>query len=108
MGKQEFDWKLRLRHLAEEPDQEFLFRADVRACEAALREIERMEGMLRRCLPIVEDEVAMMSAITRHAPLPAEAQAKHDSTEYPCEGLLPELYRMFPDYERRIAIEVEE
>lgn len=47
--------------------------------------------LLRRCLPIVQYDAAMMADITRHAPLAPEDQAKHDSTEYESEKLAREI-----------------
>lgn len=47
--------------------------------------------LLRRCIPILENDAAIASALTRHAPLPPDAQAKHDSTEWPSEKLLREI-----------------
>lgn len=47
--------------------------------------------LLRRCLPIVEADARMMADITRHAPLDAGSQAKHDSTEYESERLMREI-----------------
>ena len=45
--------------------------------------------LLGKARKYVEEDVLMISAISRHAPLPAEAQAEHDSTEYESEKLLP-------------------
>ena len=38
-------------------------------------------------LPIIQHDALMMAAISRHAPLDQESQAKHDSTEYASERL---------------------
>lgn len=54
-------------------------------------ERDTLVGLLRRARYFVEADVAMMDAITRHAPLPFEDQAKHDATEYPSERLLREI-----------------
>lgn len=47
--------------------------------------------LLVRCLPIIQYDAQMMADITRHAPLDAESQAKHDSTEYESEKLVREI-----------------
>jgi hypothetical protein len=57
----------------------------------AAERIERLEALLRRTLPYIEQDVAMMSAITRHSPLDPESQAIHDNTESDSEKLLPLL-----------------
>ena len=54
-------------------------------------EIDRLRGLLGRCLPIIEADARMMADITRHSPLDAESQAIHDSTEYESEKLLREI-----------------
>lgn len=47
--------------------------------------------LLKRAMPIIEQDARMMADLTRHAPLPPEAQAKHDKTEYESERLLKEV-----------------
>lgn len=54
-------------------------------------ERDALAALLRRARYFVEADVAMMDAISRHAPLPFEEQAKHDATEYPSEVLLREI-----------------
>lgn len=54
------------------------------AMQAALEALER-------CLPIIQREAQMMADISRFAPLPHEAQAQHDSTEYESEKLLRDV-----------------
>jgi hypothetical protein len=55
--------------------------------------IEFLLDLLERAKPIVEQDAVMMADLTRHAPLPPEAQAKHDSTEHPSERWLADLDR---------------
>ena len=57
--------------------------------DAMLEELAAVRALLGRCLPIVEYDARMMADITRFSPLDAESQAKHDSTEYESEKLLP-------------------
>lgn len=45
--------------------------------------------LLGKAKKYVEDDVLMVATISRHAPLPPEAQAAHDSTESESEKLLP-------------------
>jgi hypothetical protein len=52
---------------------------------------DEARALLVRCLPIIRNDAQMMADITRHAPLDAESQAKHDSTEYESEKLLREI-----------------
>ncbi len=53
--------------------------------------LQRAVALLRRCVPIIEQDARMMADITRHAPLPAKSQAIHDSTEYDSERLAIEI-----------------
>lgn len=55
-------------------------------------------SLLRRCIPILENDAAIASALTRHAPLPPEAQAKHDHTAWPSETLLSDIKDALSDY----------
>lgn len=59
--------------------------------------IKLLSDLLKRCLPIVQYDAQMMADITRFAPLPAEDQAKHDSTEYESEKLLREIPEALKD-----------
>ena len=68
---------------------EFRRRCDLHSADKA--EVERLRGLLARCLPIIEADARMMADITRHSPLDAESQAIHDSTEYESEKLLREI-----------------
>ena len=68
---------------------EFRRRCDLHSADKA--EVERLRGLLGRCLPIIEADARMMADITRHSPLDAESQAIHDSTEYESEKLLREI-----------------
>ncbi len=54
--------------------------------------IDTMAGMLQRCHPIIVSDALMMADLTRHAPLNAEDQAKHDATEYDSERLAPAIH----------------
>lgn len=54
-------------------------------------EIDRLRGLLIRCLPIIEADARMMADITRHSPLDPVSQAQHDSTEYESERLVSEI-----------------
>ena len=51
-------------------------------------------ALLKRCRPIIEADAQMMADISRHAPLDADSQAKHDATEYESEKLARELERL--------------
>jgi len=52
--------------------------------------------LVERAKPIVTADSLMMADLTRHAPLPPEQQAEHDSTEFPSETWLA-------DYEREVT-----
>ena len=60
-------------------------------------EIDRLRALLLRARKFVEDDTLMIAAITRHAPLPPDAQAIHDSTEYLSEILLREIDSVLPN-----------
>lgn len=47
--------------------------------------------LVERAKPIVEADALMAADLTRFAPLPSEAQEKHDTTEYPSEKWLADL-----------------
>jgi len=51
----------------------------------------KMESLLRRCLPIIQADARMMADLTRFAPLDAESQRVHDTTEYESEKLAKEI-----------------
>ncbi len=50
-----------------------------------------LKELLRKALPIIKADAQMMADITRHAPLPEEAQAVHDTTEYESEKLVRQI-----------------
>ena len=56
--------------------------------------IDALLALLKRCRPIIEADAQMMEDISRHAPLDADSQAKHDATEYESEKLARELDRL--------------
>lgn len=64
--------------------------------EGQQAEIEHLRGLLLRARKFVEDDVLMASAMTRHAPLPPEQQAAHDSTESLSEILLRDIDAALP------------
>jgi len=68
---------------------EFRRRCDLHSADKA--EVERLRGLLARCLPIIEADARMMADITRHFPLDPVSQAQHDSTEYESERLVSEI-----------------
>lgn len=45
-------------------------------------------ALVQLAKPIVENDARMVADLTRFAPLPSEAQEKHDTTEYPSEKWL--------------------
>lgn len=53
--------------------------------------LDALLALLKRCRPIIEADAQMMADISRHAPLDADSQAKHDATEYESEKLAREL-----------------
>jgi hypothetical protein len=53
--------------------------------------VVRLLVLLERSRKYVEDDVSMISAISRHAPLDKESQEVHDTTVYLSEVLLPEI-----------------
>ena len=57
---------------------------------------EKVLALLCRARKFVEYDALIAGAITRHAPLPPEAQAVHDSTEYLSEILLREIDSVLP------------
>lgn len=61
------------------------------SARASRDRIAELERLLLRCLPIIQTDAQMMAVLTRFAPLDAEYQAKHDSTEYESEKLLREI-----------------
>jgi hypothetical protein len=64
---------------------------------AAMMERDAAMALLRQARYFVESDVAMMDAISRHAPLPFEDQARHDATEYPSERLLKRIDALLGD-----------
>jgi hypothetical protein len=60
--------------------------ADKADCYAARLALAR-EALLK-ARPIIEADARMMADLIRHAPLDAESQAIHDSTEYDSEKLV--------------------
>jgi hypothetical protein len=56
----------------------------------ALRKLARM---VRDAKPMVESDAMMVADLSRFAPLPPDAQAKHDRTHFPCERWLEEFVR---------------
>lgn len=56
--------------------------------------LDALLALLKRCRPIIEADAQMMADISRHAPLDADSQAKHDATEYESEKLARELERL--------------
>ena len=60
-------------------------------------ERDRLRELLLRARKFVEDDTLMIAAITRHAPLPPDAQAIHNSTEYLSEILLREIDSVLPN-----------
>lgn len=50
-----------------------------------------MAELLKHSRPIVAEDVQMMSALTRHAPLDPQSQALHNATESLSEILLPKI-----------------
>ena len=73
------------------PDGEWVSYEDAQAEIALLREL------LLRARKFVEDDTLMIAAITRHAPLPPDAQAIHNSTEYLSEILLRDIDSVLPN-----------
>ena len=65
-----------------------------RAVAAERERWEKLAALLKRCRPIIEADAQMMADISRHAPLDADSQAKHDATEYESEKLARELERL--------------
>jgi len=53
--------------------------------------IEQQHELLLRCVRFVEADAQMVADITRFAPLPADQQIEHDSTESLSEVLLRDL-----------------
>ena len=48
-------------------------------------------ALVQLAKPIVEADARMAADLSRFAPLPSEAQEKHDTTEYPSEKWLSDL-----------------
>jgi hypothetical protein len=69
--------------------------ADLRAkladAEKARDEQAEAVRVLAKCYSFVEADAMMVADLTRHAPLDAESQAKHDSTEAASEALMREI-----------------
>jgi hypothetical protein len=63
----------------------------------SIDDYEKVLDLLCRARKFVFDDALMAGAITRHAPLPPEAQAVHDSTEYLSEILLREIDSVLPN-----------
>ena len=63
---------------------------------------EKVLGLLCRAREFVEYDALMVGALTRHAPLPPDAQAVHDSTEYLSEILLREIDSVLPSANERV------
>ena len=74
-----------------ETDIRHLLYCVIRDALASTSEVEQLRGLLFRARKFVEDDVLMADAITRHAPLPPDAQAVHDYTECLSERLLREI-----------------
>lgn len=53
--------------------------------------LTQAEDLLRRAVVYCSQDATMMADLSRHAPLPPDAQAKHDSTEYDSEKLVLEI-----------------
>ena len=53
--------------------------------------VNELLELVERAKPIVEADARMVADLTRFAPLPSEAQEKHDTTEYPSEKWLSDL-----------------
>lgn len=62
-----------------------IFDAALDEVEATIELQKALVGMVRRAKPIIEQDAAMMAALTNHAPYPPEVQARHDSTLSPSE-----------------------
>lgn len=58
------------------------------ACDCREHKHQQILDALRRARKFVEQDVLMIADLTRHAPLPKEAQEIHDTTEYESEILL--------------------
>jgi hypothetical protein len=52
---------------------------------------DHVEGLLRRCLPIIQSDATMMADLTRFKPLEPEMREIHDTTEYDSEKLVKEI-----------------
>ena len=50
--------------------------------------------LINAAKPFVEDAARMDAVLTRFAPLPPEAQAKHDSTQSPAEKWLDDYHAL--------------
>jgi hypothetical protein len=59
--------------------------------EALEKYADHLEGLLRRCLPIIQSDATMMADLTRFKPLEPEMQEIHDTTEYDSEKLVKEI-----------------
>lgn len=66
-------------------------RIDGEQISQLLKERDTLAALLREAREFVQADADMMAAITRHAPLDAESQAKHDSTPTTSELLLPKI-----------------
>jgi len=53
--------------------------------------VKELWELVQRAKPIVESDARMVADLTRFAPLPSEAQEKHDTTEYPSETWLSDF-----------------
>jgi hypothetical protein len=78
-------------------DRKFCAAAAPDVVTALLDERDAAMALLRQARYFVESDVAMMDAISRHAPLPFEDQARHDATEYPSERLLKRIDALLGD-----------
>jgi hypothetical protein len=59
--------------------------------DALKAKCDTLTALLQEARVFVQADADMMAAITRHAPLDDESQAKHDSTESASELLLPKI-----------------
>jgi len=59
--------------------------------DAAEAERDNFAALLRDARAYVEQDVVMMADLTRHSPLDADGQHRHDTTEYASEKLLPRI-----------------
>ena len=93
--------RLRARVAELEKERDDAERAVNEVAQCSTGEIARLERdiadrdaairVLCKCIPFVEADAQMVADLTRHAPLDAASQARHDNTEAASEALLREI-----------------